>query len=94
MGVGFKYNDMPKHFNLEDFDLDTLTGHAKTTINSTDCIGNELNAIARACKEQSCKMGEYHKVDYDNFPYQTIRRKSDSGESCLDIIFGFEVKTK
>lgn len=85
---------MSKYFYLEDFDLDTLTGHAKTTINSTDGISSELNAISRACREQSCKMGEYHKVDYDNYPYQTIRRKNDSGESCLDIIFGFEVKMK
>ena len=81
------------NFILKDFDLDNLSGQARTTCDSSSNATSELEAIQQACRSQSQQMPEGYKVDYDGREFSTEKIESNSGEIATDITFGFELKT-
>lgn len=81
------------NFILKDFDLDNLSGQARTTCDSSSNTANELEAIQHACCTQSQQMPEGYKVDYDGCEFSTAKRQNASGEKYTEIIFGFELKS-
>ena len=84
---------MKDKFLLIDFDLNNLSGQARTTCDSSSNAASELEAIQQACRSQSQKMPKGYKVDYDGREFSIIKRKSASGDKVTDITFGFELKT-
>lgn len=80
-------------FILEDFDLDNLSGHARTSCDSTTSALNELEIIRQACRSQSEQMPEGYKVEPDGQEFRTHIKHDDSGQSVTNIRFGFELKT-
>jgi len=81
------------NFILKDFDLDNLSGQARTTCDKSSNATSELEAIQQACRSQSQQMPEGYKVDYDGREFSTEKIESNSGEIATDITFGFELKT-
>ena len=81
------------NFILKDFDLDNLSGQARTTYDSSFNTASELEAIQQTCRSQSQQMPEGYKVDYDGREFCTEKRQSASGEKVTDITFGFKLKT-
>ena len=84
---------MNKDFILEDFDLDNLSGHARTLCDNSTSALSVLEAIRQACKSQSEQMPRGYKVTYDDREFRTCKRHDDSGQSITDIRFGFDLKT-
>ncbi len=82
------------NFILKGFDLDNLSGQARTTYDSSFNTASELEAIQQTCRSQSQQMPEGYKVDYDGREFSTEKRQSDFGKNVTDITFGFELKTE
>lgn len=82
-----------KDFILEDFDLDNLSGHARTSCDGATSALNELEIIRQACRNQSEQMPEGYKVAHDGQEFRTHIKRDDFGQSVTDIRFGFELKT-
>jgi hypothetical protein len=81
------------NFILKDFDLDNLSGQARTTCDSSSNATSEPEAIRQACRSQSQQMPEGYKVDYDGCEFSTVKRQNASGKKVTDITFGFELKS-
>lgn len=82
-----------KDFILEDFDLDNLSGHARTSCDDSTSALNELEIIQQACRSKSEQMPEGYKVEPDGQEYSTYKKSDASNQSVTDIHFGFELKT-
>ena len=84
---------MKDKFLLIDFDLNNLSGQARTTCDSSSNAASELEAIRQACCSQSKQMPKGYRVDYDGREFHIEKKQRASGENVLDITFGFELKT-
>lgn len=76
----------------KNFDNEQLSGRACITLCEEPL--NELDAIHQACRALSKEMPEHYKVEYDCMDILTKRTTDESGRKCINIEFGYEVKTE